>query len=29
LWRENLSDAERDAIHEIMGETIRQLGYDA
>jgi len=28
LWRENLSEAEREVVNETMGETIRQLGYE-
>ncbi len=27
LWRENMSEAERIAMKEIMGETLEQLGY--
>jgi sulfotransferase family protein len=28
LWRENLSTAEQDAIHEVIGDRLRALGYD-
>jgi hypothetical protein len=29
LWRENMGSAEQDLLHEVMGEKLRELGYDA
>ena len=28
LWRQNLTDAEQEAMHEVMGEKLREFGYE-
>jgi Sulfotransferase family len=29
LWRQNMTDAEQTTLHEVMGEKLQELGYDA